>query len=136
MCVFFLFFCFFLIDFLTFEMFNIILLPVFVFFCFCFVFFVVFLAHLSQRLIDELIGNPWSVVVRRLQCSISNIFFSETACPIKAKFYVDPPSERGTKICSRHLGHIAKMAATPKYGKNPSKIFSGTGRSISTNLGM
>ena len=28
------------------------------------------------------------------------------------------------------------MAATPIYGKNPSKIFSGTGKPISTKLGM
>ena len=28
------------------------------------------------------------------------------------------------------------MAATPIYGKNPSKIFSGTGRPISTKHGM
>ena len=28
------------------------------------------------------------------------------------------------------------MAATPIYGKNPSKIFSGTGGQISTKLGM
>ena len=28
---------------------------------------------------------------------------------------------RGTKVCSGHLGHMTKMAATPIYGKNPSK---------------
>ena len=86
------------------------------------------LAHLSRRLIGELIEYPWSgvrrpsasfVVVLRPQCS--NIFFSETAWPIKAKFYVEPPWIGGTKFCSRHLGHITKMAATPIYGKNPSK---------------
>ena len=43
----------------------------------------------------------------------------------------------GTIFCSRHLGHMTKMAATPKYGKNPSKIFfSRTGGSIFTKLGM
>ena len=73
--------------------------------------------------------------VRRPQCS--NIFFSETACPIKAYFYVEPPWEGGTKFSSRHLGHMTKMAATPIYGKNPSKpFFSGTGGPISTKLGM
>ena len=50
-------------------------------------------------------------VVRRPQCS--NIFFSETAWPIKAKFYVEPPWVGGTKVCSRHLSHMTKMAATP-----------------------
>ena len=107
------------------------------------------LAHLSRRLTGELIVYPWSgvrrrpssvvrrtsSVVRRPQCS--NIFFSETARPIKAKFYVEPPWVGGTKFCSRHLGHMTKMAATPIYGKNPSKIFfSRTGRRISTKLGM
>ena len=52
-----------------------------------------FLAHLSQRLIGELIGYPWSGVRGSSSWSswssstISNIFSSETASPIKAKFY-------------------------------------------------
>ena len=101
-----------------------------------------FLAHLSQRLIGELIGYPWSGVrpssgIRRPSSTISNLFFSETARPIKAKFYVEPPWVGGTIFCSRHLGHMTKMAATPIYGKNPSKIFfSRTGRPIFTKLGM
>ena len=33
-------------------------------------------------------------------------------------------------------GHMTKMAAMSIYGKDPSKIFSGTGRLISTRLGM
>ena len=95
-----------------------------------------FLAHLSQRLIGELIGYSWSGV-RPLSLTISNIFFSKTACPIKAKFYVKPPWVGGTKVCLRHLGHMTKMAATPIYGKNPSKIFfSRTGRPIFRKLGM
>ena len=97
-----------------------------------------FLAHLSRRLIGELIVYPWSVVhpsvVRRPQCS--NIF-SETAWPIKAKFYVEPPWVGGRKFCSRHLGHMTKMAATPIYSKNPSKIFfSRTGGPIFAKLVM
>ena len=85
------------------------------------------LAHLSQRLIGELIVYPLSGVRRRPSSvrrpQYSNIFFSETAWPIKAKFYVEPPWAGGTKFCSRHMGHMTKMAATPIYGKNPSKIF-------------
>ena len=42
----------------------------------------------------------------------------------------------GTKVCSRDLDHMTKMAATPIYGKNHSKIFSRTDGSISTKLGM
>ena len=92
-------------------------------------------------LIGELIVYPWSGVrrrrsrpsVRRSQCS--NIFFSEDTWPIKAKFYVEPPWKE-TKFCSRHVGHMTKMVATPIYGKNSSKIFSGTGGPISIKLGM
>ena len=95
------------------------------------------LAHLSQRLIGKLIVYQWSVVVVRRRPQCSNIFFSETAWPIKAKFYDEPPWEGGTNFCSRHLGHMTKMAAMPIYGKNPSKIFfSRTGGLIFTKLGM
>ena len=91
------------------------------------------LAHLSQRLIGELIVYPWSGV--RL-FTFSKIFSSETAWPIKAKFYVEPPLVGEMNVCSRHLGHMTKMAATPIYGKNPSKLFSRTGGPISTKHGM
>ena len=54
-----------------------------------------------------------------------------------AKFNVEPPWVGGTEFCSRHGGHMTKMAATPIYGKNPSKIFfSGTGGPKFTKLGM
>ena len=49
---------------------------------------------------------------------------------------MEPPLVGGTKVCSRHAGHMTKMAAVPIYGKNPSKIFSGTSGPISTKLGM
>ena len=83
-------------------------------------YYVGFLAHLSRRLTGELIGYPWirrpsSVVVRPF--TFSNIFSSETAWPIKAKFYVEPPWEGGTKLCINGPGHMTKMAATPIYGK-------------------
>ena len=44
--------------------------------------------------------------------------FSETAWPIKAKFYVEPPWIRGTKVYINGPGHMTKMAAMPIYGKN------------------
>ena len=53
---------------------------------------------------------------RRQQCL--NIFSSETALPIKAKFYVAPPWEGGTKVYKNGPGHMTKMAAMPIYGKN------------------
>ena len=97
------------------------------------------LAHLSQRLIGELIGYPWSGVRRPSSSSstISNVFSSEIAWPIKAKFYVEPPWEGGTKVYINGPGHMTKMAAMSIYGKNPSKIFfSRTGGPIFTKLGM
>ena len=47
-------------------------------------------------------SNSWS-------STISNISSSETAWPIKAKFHVEPPWERGTKICINGPGHMTKM---------------------------
>ena len=50
---------------------------------------------------------------------------------------MEPPWVGGTKVCSRHLGHMTKMVATPIYGKNPSKVFfSRNGGPILTKLGM
>ena len=49
--------------------------------------------------------------------TFSNIS-SVAAWPIKAKFYVEPPWERGTKVCINGPGHMTKLAATPIYGKN------------------
>ena len=79
-----------------------------------------------------------SVAIRRPQ--YSNII-SETARPIKAKFCVGPlwvglGGGGGAKNCCRHLSHMTKMAATIINGKNPSKIFPGTSRPISTKPGM
>ena len=67
----------------------------------------------------ELIVYPYSGVCcrrrRRQQClNIS----SETALPIKAKFYLEPPWEGGTKVYINGPGHMTKMATMPIYGKN------------------
>ena len=84
-----------------------------------------FLAHLSRRLIGELIVYTCSGVRRRrshcrCRCPpFSNVFSSETTWPIKAKFYVEPPWEGGTKVCIN--GHMTKMAAMPIYGLNLKK---------------
>ena len=73
----------------------------------------------------ELIVYPWnrrpsvrclSSVVRR--SPFSKIFSSETARPIKAKFYVEPPWEGETKVYINGPGHMTKMAAMPIYGEN------------------
>ena len=36
--------------------------------------------------------------------TFSNIFSSETTGPIKAKFHIEPPWDRGTKVCSNGPG--------------------------------
>ena len=77
-----------------------------------------YLAHLNQRLIGELIVYPCSGIRRRCcRCQpFSKVFSSETAWPIKAKFYVEPPWEGGTKVCINGPGHMTKMVAMPIYG--------------------
>ena len=60
-------------------------------------------------------------IIRQLFIPFSKNFFSETAWPIKAKFYVDPPYEGGTKVCINGSGHMIKIAATPEYGINIKK---------------
>ena len=74
-----------------------------------------FLAPLNRRLIGELVEYPCSGIRRRrCRCRrppFSNVFSSETARPIKAKFYVEPPWEGGTKVCINGPGHMTKMAA-------------------------
>ena len=67
----------------------------------------------------------------------------QTSSPLKPLgqsnpfFFVEPPWEGGTKVYINGPGHMTKMATTPIYGKNPSKIFfSRTGGPIFTKLGM
>ena len=86
------------------------------------------LAHLSRRLTGELIGYPWirrpSVICPSSSVrpfTFSNIFSSETAWPIKAKFYMEPSWEGGTKVYINGPGHMTKMAAMPIYDKNLKK---------------
>ena len=88
----------------------------------------ILLAHLSRRLTRELIGYPWircsSVVVHLSVVRpfiFSNVFSSETAWPIKTKFYVEPPWEGRTKVDINGPGHMIKMVAMPIYGKKLEK---------------
>ena len=116
----------------------------------------ILLAHLSRRLTGGLLVYPCSGI-RRLSVRQSSIQYTHAlasvVCPSVSRpsvhifkhlllrnhlaNHVEPPWVGGTKVCSRHLGHMTKMAAMPEYGKNTSKIFfSGTSRPISTKLGM
>ena len=56
--------------------------------------------------------------------TFSNIFSSETSGPIEAKIHMEPPWDRGTKVCSNGPGHMTKMAHVPIYGKNLKKYSS------------
>ena len=72
---------------------------------------------------SELIVYPYSGVRCRRRCrrhrqQCFNLYSSETALPIKAKLYVEPPWEGGTKVYINGLGHMTKMATMPIYGKN------------------
>ena len=82
---------------------------------------VLFLAHLNRRLICELIGYSWSGV-RPSVCrpSVHNAQTSSSPKPLgqlKTNFMWSLLGQGGTEVCSRHLGHMTKMAATPIYGK-------------------
>ena len=66
--------------------------------------------------------DPASVRRRRRPSTFSNVFSSETAWPIKAKFYVEPPWEGEMKVCINGPSHMTKMAAMPIYGKNLKNI--------------
>ena len=59
---------------------------------------------------DELIVYPGSECCHCCPPQCSNIFSSETAWPIKARFHVEP-REGGTKVCI----NMTKMAPTPIY---------------------
>ena len=48
---------------------------------------------------------------RSLRFNILSFFSLETARPVEAKFHVDPPWDRGTKVCSNDSGHMINMAA-------------------------
>ena len=53
--------------------------------------------------------------------TISNVFSSETAWPIKAKFHVEHPWQGGKKVYINGPGHMTKMAAMLIYGENLKK---------------
>ena len=93
-----------------------------------------FLAHLSQRLIGELIGYSWFVV-------------RPSFTVLKDLLLPNRFANQSQILCGASLGIVNNIlfaasgshdqdGRTPIYGKNPSKIFSRTGRPIFTKLGM
>ena len=77
----------------------------------------------EPRLIGELIGYSWSGV-RPASSSFTMLkdLLLRTALPIKAKFYVEPPCVGGTIFCSRHQGHMTKIAAMVKTLQKSSSL--------------
>ena len=74
---------------------------------------------------------------RSLRFTFSNFFSLETSRPIETKFHMEPPWDRGMKVCSNGLSHMTNMATMPIYGKKLKKIFfSGTKRPMNLKIGM
>ena len=79
------------------------------------------LASLCYRagwFLGELIGYSWSSV--RHRPSVVNNFkhLLQNCLPDQSQILCGASLSRGIKVCSRHLGHMTKMATMPIYGKN------------------
>ena len=56
--------------------------------------------------------------------TFSNFVSLETARPIEAKLYMEPPWDGGMEVSTNGICHMSKMAAMPIYVKNIYKPFS------------
>ena len=54
----------------------------------------------------------WSVARLFVRRPLSSNIFSETTWPTIAKFHMEPQWDERTKVCSRTLAYITKLAAT------------------------
>ena len=80
-------------------------------------------------------GHYLTLAQGRVHNKNSNRIFSETFGPFLTEFCMKAFRYKEMKICYHNPGHMTEMAATPIYGKNPSKFFfSGTEGPISTKL--
>ena len=82
----------------------------------------------------KVISWPWpkAVYIKKFKPDFLRNYYAVLNQILHESFQV-----QGNKIWWHDAGHMTKMAATPIYGKNISKIFfSGTGRPISMKLGM
>ena len=73
-------------------------------------------------------GHSPTIVQGHSHSTFSNFFFLETAWPIEAKFYVEPPWDGRMKVCTTGLRHMTKMAVMPIYGKNLKNLLEPIGR--------
>ena len=68
-------------------------------------------------------------------CPSSVHIFQTSSLPKLLGFKAEPFGFGAMKVCSRHLGHITKIAATSIYGKI-TLFFTGTVEPISTIAGI
>ena len=95
----------------------------------------IFLAHLSQTHCPASVLRPSSVRPSSIH-KLRHLLLRNRLAD-QSQILCGASLGRGNEILFRHVGHMTKMAATPIYGKNPSKIFfSRTGRPIFMELGM
>ena len=66
-------------------------------------------------------GHSLTLVQGHSDLTFSDFFFLETAWPIEAKFYLEPPWDMGMIVCSNGPGHMTNISAMPIYGKNLKK---------------
>ena len=66
-------------------------------------------------------GHSLTLVQGHSDSTFSNFFFLESAWPIEAKFYMEPPLDGGMIDFSNGPDHLTNMAAMPIYGKNLKK---------------
>ena len=67
-------------------------------------------------------GHLLTLVQGHSDSTFSNLFFFlETAKLIEAKFQMERPWDRGTKVCSNGPGHMTSTAAIPMFDKNLKK---------------
>ena len=59
-----------------------------------------------------------TLVPCHIESTFSNFFFLETAWPIEAKFYVEPPWDESMKVCTTGPSHMTKLAIMFIYSKN------------------
>ena len=69
----------------------------------------------SSRLTFALSAKVTHIVVPSINL---NIVFSQTIGQIELKFHVKTSNDKLVKIYTKHFYHMAKIAATPIYGKN------------------
>ena len=60
-----------------------------------------------------------------LRFSNFNLYFSKTAGLIETKLHAERPWDGGIKVCTWDLGHMTKIAAMTKYGKQMKSFLPG-----------